>query len=212
MTDNHTIITNEARPYYGKIFTDKKGREYYFFGVVDGKDDYYYGIWNRTDNKLLLLSCVGSLESWFDSYGYTWVDELTKIDQCGIMQDNDASALVLKLQARIAELEREISCEEDRFNMATDMIADLAFSVERVRRQRRRLAAKWYNMRKERDSLRRDAERYRFIRSQHEVKWGESCPEDTGEHWYVTGFRNEPIGCIEGELDAAIDDARKEQK
>lgn len=64
--DNWTLITNEERKRIGRVFKDEQGREFYFFGIVDGYDDYYYGMTSE-EHGLQLLSCVGSIEG----YGYT---------------------------------------------------------------------------------------------------------------------------------------------
>ena len=43
-------------------FIDHKGNEWLFFGIVWGKDDFYYGM-QGAEGKLFLLSCVGSIEN-----------------------------------------------------------------------------------------------------------------------------------------------------
>jgi hypothetical protein len=58
---NWRTILAECRNLIGDKFA-RDGREYTFFGLVDSKDDYYYGMIGN-DNDLLLLSCVGSLET-----------------------------------------------------------------------------------------------------------------------------------------------------
>ena len=59
--DNWTLITTEERKRIGRKFKDRHGRHYYFFGIVDGYDDYYYGM-NSRKYGMVLLSCVGSIE------------------------------------------------------------------------------------------------------------------------------------------------------
>lgn len=67
---NWRQIMAESRPLIGKEFVDSHGGRFVFFGVVDGEDDYYYGMWSRQKRRLALLSCVGSIEG----HGYTLGD------------------------------------------------------------------------------------------------------------------------------------------
>ena len=67
---NLRLLDKKTKHLVGKQFIDEKGIQYHFFGLVLGEDDYYYGMWDISNRKLELLSCVGSL----DMYGYT-VDE-----------------------------------------------------------------------------------------------------------------------------------------
>ncbi len=59
---NFRNIVTETFHLIGKKFKDNNGKRYVFFGVVYGDDDFYYGM-SDTNNKCLLLSCVGSLET-----------------------------------------------------------------------------------------------------------------------------------------------------
>lgn len=58
---NWRAIMKESRPLIGQRFRDSHGNEWHFFGVVDGEDDYYYGMSSRPGHRVLLLSCVGDL-------------------------------------------------------------------------------------------------------------------------------------------------------
>lgn len=62
MTDNLKLILAEVESLIDRQvrYMDK---EWLFFGVVIGSDDYYYGLY-RADEKLQLLSCVGNFDSW----------------------------------------------------------------------------------------------------------------------------------------------------
>ncbi len=59
---NWRLIVSEVQHLLGKTFTHKR-KDYVFFGLVHGSDDYYYGMWNVNDHKLTLLTCVGNLET-----------------------------------------------------------------------------------------------------------------------------------------------------
>lgn len=50
--------------YEGLIGRDwkKDGHTFNFFGLVHSNDDYYYGMWDYLNHRLVLLSCVGSIE------------------------------------------------------------------------------------------------------------------------------------------------------
>lgn len=57
---NWRAIVKEYAPHIGKTY--KRGdKTYRFFGLVHGDDDYYYGL-VEVGGKVLLSSCVGSLE------------------------------------------------------------------------------------------------------------------------------------------------------
>lgn len=58
---NWRQIVHEVEPLIGQQFLDAKGERFSFFGVVNGKDDYYYGMFSK-EHGLRLLSCVGNLE------------------------------------------------------------------------------------------------------------------------------------------------------
>ena len=58
---NWNLIKREYDPLIGNMYIDQKGKEWKFFGLVDGESDYYYGM--SCDGELLLLSCVGHIES-----------------------------------------------------------------------------------------------------------------------------------------------------
>ena len=59
---NWRLIINETSKKIGEKFKDKRDqKEYTFYGVVHGRDDYYYGMCDD-DGKCLLLSCVGDIE------------------------------------------------------------------------------------------------------------------------------------------------------
>lgn len=63
--DNWTLITKEYVPKIGFRYKDHDGQEYYFFGLVHGDDDYYYGLMG-TDGKVRLATCVGALDSMYE--------------------------------------------------------------------------------------------------------------------------------------------------
>jgi len=63
---NWRAIVKESQPLIDKRFTDHRGHEFSFFGVVHGGDDFYYGMWSK-EHGMRLLSCVGSLEA----HGFT---------------------------------------------------------------------------------------------------------------------------------------------
>lgn len=58
---NWRQIVHEVEVLIGQPFLDAKGERFSFFGVVHGKDDYYYGMFSK-EHGLRLLSCVGNLE------------------------------------------------------------------------------------------------------------------------------------------------------
>lgn len=65
-------LVDETSNVLDKIFVDKKGNRFRFFGIVIGSDDYYYGMSQIPTGKTHLLSCVGNFQ--------TWELELEKID------------------------------------------------------------------------------------------------------------------------------------
>lgn len=62
---NWRLIISECRSDIEKKFISHDDKEFTFFGLVDGSDDYYYGMYSK-DHGLRLLSCVGSI----DGHGY----------------------------------------------------------------------------------------------------------------------------------------------
>jgi hypothetical protein len=60
---NWRDIISETEHLIGRKFIDSNNNVCTLFGIVHGKDDYYYGIWYN-DHKTELLSCVGNIESW----------------------------------------------------------------------------------------------------------------------------------------------------
>ena len=67
---NWRAIVKESLPLLGKRFSDDKGNEYSFFGIVHGDDDYYYGMSSVPGNKVMLLSCVCEIAG----HGYKLID------------------------------------------------------------------------------------------------------------------------------------------
>lgn len=67
---NWRLILKETRHLIGRVFTGEiDDSAHTYFGLVDGQDDYYYGMIQHGTGKLRLLSCVGS----FETHGYTVV-------------------------------------------------------------------------------------------------------------------------------------------
>ena len=61
---NWQSIVKENQDNLDKIYIDEDGKEFIFFGIVHGSDDYYYGLHERgTIGKLRLVSCVMNIES-----------------------------------------------------------------------------------------------------------------------------------------------------
>lgn len=59
---NWRAIVAEYEPLIGARFrSTHNGKEYTFFGLVHGADDYYYGMRERGTGVLTMLSCVGHL-------------------------------------------------------------------------------------------------------------------------------------------------------
>ena len=67
--------------------------------------------------------------------------------------------------------------------------------------------ARLAELERENEALRKDAERYRWLRDQHTVRWDEKCPDDANDRWFVTAWQGNTVGCLEGELDTEIDAA-----
>lgn len=63
---NWRAIISESKDLIDRQYKDEKGEVYLFFGVTHGSDDYYYSLFGVDNKKLILLSCVGNIES----YGY----------------------------------------------------------------------------------------------------------------------------------------------
>ena len=72
MIDNWKLLQEEYTDKYDSVYTDDKGVDYLFFGLVEGADDYYYGMSNCQTGKVKLLSCVGHIEA----FGYTLKDQM----------------------------------------------------------------------------------------------------------------------------------------
>ena len=68
---NWRNIVHETVYLLDRKFIDHTGKEFYFFGIVHGSDDYYYGM-SDNDHKIMLLSCVASIED----HGYKLVKTL----------------------------------------------------------------------------------------------------------------------------------------
>ena len=71
--DKWTLITAEESKRIGRRFKDQNGREFGFFGIVDGYDDYYYGMYSK-EHGMALLSCVGGI----DAPGHGWTEVQSK--------------------------------------------------------------------------------------------------------------------------------------
>lgn len=70
MTDCWNSLVEQYAPKYDKLYRDSlTGTVYEFFGLVHASDDYYYGLWDVENKKLLLSTCVGSLESFYEELG-----------------------------------------------------------------------------------------------------------------------------------------------
>ena len=59
---NWRAIVKDYAPLIGSWFVDDNGARHFFFGLVHGDDDYYYGMM-REDKTVWLSSCVGGLEA-----------------------------------------------------------------------------------------------------------------------------------------------------
>ena len=68
---NWRLIVDDTQHLLDKKFIDENEKEWYFFGIVHGSDDYYYGM-SDDDHKVRLLSCVGS----FEGHGFTLIETL----------------------------------------------------------------------------------------------------------------------------------------
>ena len=71
---NWREIVKECEPLFGKSYKDRRGKIYQLFGVVHADDDYYYGLMDKS-GRLVLATCVGSLET----NGFTRVDGEQKL-------------------------------------------------------------------------------------------------------------------------------------
>ena len=60
---NWRAIVREYESLIGTQYRDQQKREWLFFGLVHGGDDFYYGM-SSAGGKLALLSCVGSIEGY----------------------------------------------------------------------------------------------------------------------------------------------------
>lgn len=61
---NWRLIVSEVEHLFDRTFIDTRdGKEYCFYGLVHGSDDYYYGMWPLDGGRARLLSCVGDLEA-----------------------------------------------------------------------------------------------------------------------------------------------------
>ena len=69
---NWRDIVNDTEHLINKLFRDHNGDEYRFFGIVWGSDDFYYGMRNPKNRKMVLLSCVGNIE---EGHGYVLQEE-----------------------------------------------------------------------------------------------------------------------------------------
>ena len=66
---NWYSLVKEYEPLFNKRFVNNFGKKWRFYGLVWGGDDFYYGMYRK--NKVLLLSCVGSLKG----HGFELVEE-----------------------------------------------------------------------------------------------------------------------------------------
>lgn len=66
---NWRELVGEVDGLVGREFIDWRGTVHIFFGLVDGEDDYYYGMFERDTGRVHLLSCVGNL----DGHGFSLV-------------------------------------------------------------------------------------------------------------------------------------------
>jgi len=65
---NWRNIVKDTEQYLDQVYhNERDNKDYVFFGIVHGKDDYYYGMCELGNGKTVLLSCVGSMEH----HGYT---------------------------------------------------------------------------------------------------------------------------------------------
>ena len=73
---NWRLIVKESEPFFGRRYRNEKGHQYYFVGVLHAEDDYYYAMMRCTDSKLMMLSCVGSIET----MGFTLIEDAPKME------------------------------------------------------------------------------------------------------------------------------------
>jgi len=65
MSDAWVSLVQEYEHLIGTDWKDARDDVWRFYGLVYAEDDYYYGMIRR-DGKTLLLSCVGSLETFME--------------------------------------------------------------------------------------------------------------------------------------------------
>lgn len=71
-------IIRRNLPFLDKKFVDEQGKEWTFYGIVHGSDDYYYGMCDD-EGRLALLSCVGSIAS----QGFRLIGKVCTSDRVG---------------------------------------------------------------------------------------------------------------------------------
>lgn len=57
---NWRSLVKEYEP-FGRSFVDRHGKQWQFYGLVWGGDDFYYGMYSDKDKSVSLLSCVGHI-------------------------------------------------------------------------------------------------------------------------------------------------------
>lgn len=63
---NWRLIVGEYEALIGSRWRDSKGEVFVFFGLVWADDDFYYGLWNRDQKKLVLATCCGALQNMYE--------------------------------------------------------------------------------------------------------------------------------------------------
>lgn len=121
------------------------------------------------------------------------------------------------------QLERELAAERKRADEAEQRHADATGEWKRQKEAAQILLGKYEDAKNRADEAEKDAKRYRWLREQHEgigpLNYdadGVMMPVEPTEIAF-TVFRPDPsgdeslsvVGCIPGELDAAIDEAMK---
>lgn len=103
---NWREIVRECEPLIGRRFLSHDGKEYYFFGVVHGDDDYYYGMNSQAGEGLMLLSCVGSLEG----HGYTLApkNETSKARPSAVKDEQPAPPSQREIASRLRKLAEDM--------------------------------------------------------------------------------------------------------
>lgn len=66
---NWRELVKESEPFLEKTYRDERGHKFVFVGLINGGDDYYYGM--AGEKGFRLLSCAASLEQ----HGYELVPE-----------------------------------------------------------------------------------------------------------------------------------------